>query len=157
MEEDVIDFELAKKLNKCGFAQSKSGLVYITVELNCKMRFDDRPCVCSLSPGDRVYLKDFYDGDCRDSDTVGSSSYVAAPTYIEVWEWLWTKKDIKLEIAENSTLAECAYCEPGTDKVIVSEYAASPLEAIKSAIKQLFDKADSGIYNSLCERLKCQN
>ena len=59
-----------------------------------------------------------------------------APTYLEVWLWLWKEKNIKFSVEPNDDLSECYTTDIG---YLISEFGDDPEEAIVSAIEYLVD------------------
>lgn len=67
----------------------------------------------------------------------GDNMFVAvAPTYLEVWLWLWKEKNIKFSIEPNDNLSECYTTDLG---YLISEFGDDPEEVIVSAIEYLAD------------------
>lgn len=59
-----------------------------------------------------------------------------APTYIDVWLWLWREKRIKLSVEPNEDETECYTKDLGK---LISNFGSDPEEAIESAIEYLVD------------------
>lgn len=67
----------------------------------------------------------------------GDNMFVAvAPTYLEVWIWLWKEKNVKFSVEPNDDLSECYTTDLG---YLISEFGADPEEAIVSAIEYLVE------------------
>lgn len=102
-----VSFEVAKAIKKTGYQQYSSYPIY---DKNGKLRL--------LHQADIDFGREWF----------------SAPTYLEVWLWLWREKEINIAMSEGT----CVIRQYG---VLVEHFAHSdPEEAIIAAIKYLVDK-----------------
>lgn len=74
-----VSFEVAKALKEAGYPQGNENMIYLT-----------KPC-CGVNPG---HITSWEVMSHRD---IGKN-FVVAPTYLEVWLWLWREKRKWIEI-----------------------------------------------------------
>lgn len=108
MEQKRVSFKVANALKEAGYPQDKFNYnKYYTKGGNLS-------CVYQ-------YGVPYYDVVCF------------APTYLDVWLWLWREKGIKFEIVKNGDKVLCK------EEPYIFHYMKDPEEAIIAAIEYLFD------------------
>lgn len=132
--EKIVSFEVAKYLKEKGFPQSD----------------DDRSIYSFVYP-----LEDKEPNYFRNFTKVGELTrllnclsykwdyiipYVAAPTYLEAWLWLWREKKIMIDIKgfKNSYVVE-ANIKSDDYTTFNTDYSDDPEEVIIAAIEYLVD------------------
>lgn len=84
--------------------------------------------------------------ECYSESDLDELRYVSAPTYIDVWLWLWREKNIRFDV-EDLWDAELSYpergCASNTNQLggICTPEVSDPEEAIIAAIKYLVDNS----------------
>lgn len=82
--------------------------------------------------------------ECYSESDLDELRYVSAPTYIDVWLWLWREKNIRFDV-EDLWDAELSYpergCASNTNQLggICTPEVSDPEEAIIAAIEYLVD------------------
>lgn len=106
MRQKIVSFEVAKTIKEAGYPQLKADWSY------------------SAYNGELYNLVDTED------------YFISAPTYLDVWLWLWKVKDIKLSVAEIDDVVK-AYIRGS--KPLISQFSADPEGAIINIIEFLVD------------------
>ena len=105
----IVSIEVAKAIKEAGYPQGTENTSYYNKN--------------------GVLIEPFvFDGDYEIAD---------APTYIEVWLWLWKEKGIKLSVEPNDDETECYTKDLGK---LISEFGSNPEEAIVPVINYLVEK-----------------
>lgn len=145
MELKIVSFEVAKALKEAGYPQEGNCDKYATEQ--CKGRYifytQNPDCTSKYDDND---LYDFEVGEYIDHEmySVSVAHSAVAPTYIEVWLWLWREKGIRFDV-EDLWDAEFSYpergCASNTNQLggICTPEVSDPEEAIIAAIEYLVD------------------
>lgn len=121
MTQKRVSFEVARALKEAGYPQDKETLVYLTA-----------PC-CGVNPGNIASLKvmSLYD--------VGNN-FVAAPSYIDAWLWLWREKGIMVDTSQIGGKVDAEVYTSDEEVLYVgNELHDDPEEAITKAIDCLVE------------------
>lgn len=107
-----VSFKVAKSIKEAGYPQIFNSKIYSWYD-NSEALFQ---------PLSEVPLREYHE----------KKGICIAPTYLEVWLWLWCEKDICIEVKDN--------CYHTVAKVMNKRfYGDNPEEAIITAIEYLVD------------------
>lgn len=148
MHQQIVSLEIAKALKDAGYPQPQTDAWgYVNCPNNCyftgthsywdryrerRIEWDDTNVLYTIDDWIDEIEPSFY------------GSAIAAPTYLEVWLWLWREKGIRFDI-EDLWDAELSYpergCASNTNQLggICTPEVSDPEKAIISAIEYLVE------------------
>lgn len=111
MKQKVVSFKVAKAIKEAGYPQDKfNNVQYYTKSGHLSYLYQ--------------YGVPYYEVDCF------------APTYLDMWLWLWQEKNLRIEIIDCDITTQCyATINNSRDTMLFN----SPEEAIIAAINYLVD------------------
>lgn len=127
----IISFKVAKAIKEAGYPQDKSeyneGYAISKVYYDVYSSRDDRWYPSSADTGHRLSFDDdyYYPEDCGE--------FCVAPTYLDVWLWLWREKKIWIQVRHmgNGNWFRC---------YVTEQDFSDPEEAIIAAVKHIVEQ-----------------
>ena len=126
-----VSFEVAKAIKEAGYPQTKS----IQCNYYYAIRKQEKAGQPYYYEGYLLSSDDIYDCDAYDDD------YIDAPTYIDVWLWLWQVKGIHIDIVSSKLGTQMDIWDSEQHNIMGDNtvFYSSPEDAIEAAIKYLVD------------------
>lgn len=131
MEQKRVSFKVAKAIKEAGYLQGLTDYVY-------NERCCEDESICGVE--DTTYCA-IYKGTLLDRCENVDSPICDAPTYLDVWLWLWTNKNIHLIPVE---MRDVGFRDTGEVTVMYNGRGfvrSTPEEAIIAAIDYLVDNS----------------
>lgn len=131
-----VSFKVAKAIKEAGYPQVCNSPCYITED--CTKKYDadydgDMPIIEKeeYNEGQYIDIFGYIDEECNPPRCY-------APTYIDVWLWLWKKKNLYIDIVSYNSCVVVSVWGKNTEKISENiEYYSDPEEAITEAIEYL--------------------
>lgn len=114
MEQKQVSFKVAKAIKKAGYQQH-----------NCRHWYNE------------IGVEYEWYGCIEELESVKMDNDIDAPTYLDVWLWLWREKKIEIALDSGANVSI-----QGTDlmwRIVYQNSYSDPEEAIVAAIEYLVD------------------